>query len=159
MTRAATTNLQPPRRRDRRTFVQAAAGLALAGVGFDRLHANGLTRQTVTTALAAIGAATRTGAVAAPDAVTLTLPDFIEDGASVPVTVTSTLPDIEDIYVLADMNPAPIATHCRLGRGVAPRLSVRIKLAGSGRVYGAVRTAGGLYWTAADAEVTVGGCG
>jgi sulfur-oxidizing protein SoxY len=109
-------------------------------------------------ALAALGAATPAGATEAPDRVRLTLPDFIEDGASVPVTVTSTLPGVEEIYLLADMNPMPIAAQFRMGAGTAARLSVRVKLAGSGRVYGAVRTADGLHWTAADAKVSTGGC-
>jgi predicted secreted protein len=59
---------------------------------------------------------------------------------------------------MADVNPLPIAARFRLGEGVAPRISARIKLAGSGRVYGAVRTPTGLLWTSARAEVAVGGC-
>lgn len=159
MSHPAATELEPPHRRDRRAFVRAATGLALAGIGLDRSQAEAWSRQAVDAALSALGVDTEAGAIAAPDLVHLTLPDFIENGASVPVTVTSTLPSVEEIYVLADMNPAPIATRCRIGHGVAPRLSVRIKLADSGHVYGAVRTADGLYWTAADAQVTVGGCG
>lgn len=90
--------------------------------------------------------------------VRLTLPRLIENGAVVPVSVTAELPDVREIYVLADMNPAPIAAQFRIGPGVAPRISVRIKLADSGRVYGAVRTQNGLYWTSDVANVTVGGC-
>jgi len=76
----------------------------------------------------------------------------------VPVSVSAELPDAREIYILTDMNPSPIAAQFRVGPGVAPRILVRIKLADSGRVYGAVRTADGLYWTTKVAAVTVGGC-
>lgn len=75
-----------------------------------------------------------------------------------PVSISAELPDVREIYILADMNPAPIAAQFRVGPGVAPRISVRIKLADSGHVYGAVRTGDRLYWTTKAAEVTVGGC-
>jgi sulfur-oxidizing protein SoxY len=104
-------------------------------------------------ALSALGAQ-----AAQQGVINLTLPQMIEDGSNVPVTVSTDLSDVTEIYVLADMNPLPIAARFRLGEGVAPRISARIKLARSGRVYGAVRTAEGLLWTAADAKVAVGGC-
>jgi predicted secreted protein len=56
------------------------------------------------------------------------------------------------------MNPMPIAAHFRLAAGVAPRIAVRIKLAGSGYVYGAAQRSDGLYWAAVATEVIAGGC-
>jgi sulfur-oxidizing protein SoxY len=109
-------------------------------------------------ALAALAADTAVGLAAASDDVRLTLPKLIEDGSVVPVTVQTTLAGVRDIYVLADMNPAPIVAAFRIGAQMTPRVSVRIKLAGSGRVVGAVRTAERLHWVAVPAEVTVGGC-
>lgn len=145
---------------DRRLFVQCAAGLVVMASAMPRL-ANADLRPpagTVDAALAALAAETKDGAVEAPDRVELILPQRIENGAVVPVTVEARIPDVRGIYVLADMNPAPIAAQFLLGAGVAPHMSVRIKLAGSGRVYGAVQAPDGLYWTAADTVVTVGGC-
>jgi predicted secreted protein len=140
---------------DRRTVIGCGVWLALAGCGLvSRAAAAGQAPAgTIGAALAAI-------AHPAPsDGVQLTLPRFIEDGSAVPVTVTSDLSDVSALYVLADMNPMPIAAHFRIGPGMAPRMGLRIKLAGSGRVYGAARTAAGVFWTVRDAEVTVGGCG
>lgn len=144
----------------RRTFAQRAAGLVLMGCGMQRLaHADFLPPAgAVDVALLALGAGTEAGAVEAPDRVKLTLPQLIENGAVVPVTVEASVAGVRAIYVLADMNPTPIVARFRLGPGMAPHMSVRIKLAGSGRVYGAVQAAEGLYWAAADAAVTVGGC-
>lgn len=162
MTPAPYTRHRPARRLDhaRRLFGRRAAGLALMACGVQRLANADLLPPAgaVDAALAALGAETKGGAVEAPERVQLTLPRLIENGAVVPVTVATSIPDVRAIYVLADMNPTPIAALFRLGAGMAPQMSVRIKLAGSGRVYGAVQAADGLYWTAADAAVTVGGC-
>jgi sulfur-oxidizing protein SoxY len=149
-----------PLDRRRRRFTQSAAWLAVAACGLKRAAAADVVPPpgAAEAALRALGAASPAGATEAPERVRLTLPDFIEDGASVPVTVTSTLSGVEEIYLLSDMNPMPIAAQVRMGAGTAARLSMRIKLAGSGRVYGVVRTADGLYWTAADAKVSAGGC-
>jgi predicted secreted protein len=143
----------------RRAFVRAFPVLAIAGCGFsgrllaDEIALPTVTPDGVTSALTAIDARARRS-----DRVRLTLPDRIEDGSSVPVTVTAELDDVTEIYILADMNPMPIAAQFRLGAGIAPRISVRIRLAASGQVYGAVHGRDGLHWTARSAEVIAGGC-
>ena len=139
----------------RRRFVQSGLGLALAGCGMGDLVRAELLPPTyrVEDALAAIAVPAR-----ASDRVHLRLPERIEDGAAVPVTVTADLADVEALYVLTDMNPMPIAAWFRLGPGMAPRIAVRIKLAGNGRVYGAAKGRDGLHWTATAVEVLAGGC-
>jgi sulfur-oxidizing protein SoxY len=147
---------QTPRTALRRRFLKrSAVWLSLVGCGIvDRAAA------VIQPPASDVGAALSAldGREAAPGEVELTLPKVIEDGSAVPVTVATTLPDVEEIFVMADVNPLPIAARFRLGEGVAPRISARIKLAGSGRVYGAVRTPTGLLWTSARAEVAIGGC-
>ncbi len=142
--------------------MRSATCLALSGCGLQQAAAADALMPpppgTVDAALAALAAGTVSGSRRTPDQIRLTLPGLIEDGASVPVSVATTLTDVQEIYVLADMNPMPIAAQFRLGPGVAGQMSVRVKLAGSGRVYGAVRTPEGLYWTTAKADVIVGGC-
>ncbi len=140
---------------ERRLFMQSAAWLALAGCGLEGPAVAETLSQTfsIDDALAAIARPARES-----ERVKLRLPERIEDGAMVPVTVTTDLTDVVALYVLADMNPMPIAAQFRLGPGLAPRISVRIKLAGSGRVYGAAQRSDGLHWTTAAAEVVVGGC-
>lgn len=143
----------------RRAFSQTALWLALAGGGPLPTVADQRTTPAdrVGAALDALGNKAGGSPQASPR-VRLTLPNLIEDGAVVPISVSADLPDVREIFILADMNPTPIAAQFRIGPGMAPRISVRVKLAGSGRVYGAVRTGGGLYWTATAADVTVGGC-
>jgi sulfur-oxidizing protein SoxY len=144
----------------RRAVASTAAWLTLAALGLAPVSRAAVLPPTgaVEGALAALAAGTVEGLATESDRVQLTLPKLIEDGAVVPVTVQTTLAEVRDIYLLADMNPAPIAAEFRIGSGMAPRMSVRIKLAGSGRVYGVVRTAKRLHWAAVPAEVTLGGC-
>jgi len=144
----------------RRDFARSALCLTLSSMVLARASRADILPPSggVDAALAALAADTEEGVATASERVQLTLPKLIEDGAVVPVTVQTTLADVRDIYVLADMNPAPIAAEFRMGPGMAPRISVRIKLAGSGRVFGVVRTVDRLHWTLAAAEVTVGGC-
>jgi sulfur-oxidizing protein SoxY len=162
MTAHPATNIRAAARPDlvRRAFAGSAAWLTLAGLGLAPApHAAVLPPPgAVDATLAALAADTVAGVSTESEKVQVTLPKLIEDGAVVPVTVRTTLADVRDIYVLADMNPAPIAAEFRLGPGMAPRMSVRIKLAGSGRVYGVVRTADRLHWAAVPADVTLGGC-
>jgi len=140
---------------ERRLFIQSAAWLAMAGGGLEgpALAEMLSPAYSMDDALAAIARPARES-----EHVQLRLPERIEDGAMVPVTVTTDLTDVGALYVLADMNPVPIAAQFRLGAGMAPRISVRIKLAGSGRVYGAALRGDGLHWTAKAADVVVGGC-
>lgn len=142
----------------RRAFSRTALGFVLAGCGV--LPAMGGVRPPADRIGAALSALGDLAGSAPRESgnVLLTLPTLIEDGAMVPITVSADLPDVREIFVLTDMNPAPVAAQFRIGRGMSPRISVRIKLAESGRVYGAVRTSDGLYWNAAAAEVMLGGC-
>lgn len=159
MTRSHSTAESTQPNRQRRAFSQSMLGLALGGWGLVRPAVAGSPPPVdhIAAALRALGSKAGARPEASP-LVHLTLPRLIEDGAVVPVSVSAELPDAREIYILTDMNPSPIAAQFRVGPGVAPRILVRIKLADSGRVYGAVRTADGLYWTTKVAAVTVGGC-
>jgi sulfur-oxidizing protein SoxY len=146
---------------ERRGFIACGIWLALVGCGLISRAEASLAPpvDSVGAALAAIaGNAAASDNAVASNQVQIKLPQLIEDGAVVPVTVSTQLTGVRELYVLADMNPMPIAAQFRLGAGVAPRMALRVKLAGSGRVYAAVRTDAGLFWTAADAVVSVGGC-
>ncbi|WP_296698755.1 thiosulfate oxidation carrier protein SoxY [Thiocapsa sp. UBA6158] len=86
------------------------------------------------------------------------LPEVVEDGAVVPVTVSSTLVGVEEIYVLVPTNPYPAAVRFEIPDGTEPFVSIRLKLAQSGAVYAVVRAKGRLYSRVAETRVTVGGC-
>ena len=100
------------------------------------------------------------GGMPAPSsAIDLELPELTENGAMVPITVTSRLPDTEQIVLLVESNPFPLVAQFAIAAGTEPFLATRVKLAQSGSVCAIVR-AGGRYWSATkDTVVTLGGCG
>ncbi|KNZ32539.1 MAG: hypothetical protein AD742_11650 [Methylibium sp. NZG] len=113
-----------------------------------------LAAQTFEDAMAALGAAP-----AAPGQVTLVAPALVENGAIVPITVSSALPGTREIVLLCDRNPVPVAVHFSFALGTEPVVSTRIRMATSGTVVAAVVTDRGVFAASRSVEVTVGGCG
>jgi sulfur-oxidizing protein SoxY len=100
------------------------------------------------------------GGVPAPSAlITLEAPALADNGAVVPITVTSALAGTREIMLLVDGNPQPVAARFTIPPGTEAFVATRIRMAGNGTVYAAVRTDDGLYAAARAIEVTVGGCG
>lgn len=91
--------------------------------------------------------------------ITLQLPEVADNGAVVPVSVSSRLPGTREILIVVDGNPQPLAVRFSIPDGTEPFVATRIRMAGSGTVYAAVRTDDGLFAVARRAEVSVGGCG
>jgi sulfur-oxidizing protein SoxY len=87
------------------------------------------------------------------------LPDKVENGALVPVTITSHLPGTQALFIVAELNPNPLAVRFNVPEGTVPFVHTRIKLARSGTVYAAVRAQGRLYALGRDVRVDKGGCG
>jgi sulfur-oxidizing protein SoxY len=86
-------------------------------------------------------------------------PDIAENGAVVPVTVSTTLPDVESIAIIAANNPVPLIANFNLMDGAEGFVSSRIKMGKSGDVIAVVKSGGKLYRTAKEVKVTIGGCG
>lgn len=90
--------------------------------------------------------------------VTLTCPEVAENGAVVPVTVSTTLPDVEAIALLFDKNTSPLVSLARLGKGLKPSIALRVKMGESGQAIGVVKAGGKLYAARQEVKVTAGGC-
>ena len=91
--------------------------------------------------------------------VTLDAPSIAENGAVVPITVSSVLPGTREIVLLVDCNPLPVAVQFSFAPGAEPFVTTRIRMAASGTVVAAVLTEHGVYAVSRAIEVTVGGCG
>lgn len=91
--------------------------------------------------------------------VVVTAPEIAENGAVVPVTVSSELADLESITILAPNNPVPLVANFVMGAGAVGYASTRIKMGKTGDVVGVVKAGGKLYKAAKEVKVTVGGCG
>lgn len=82
-----------------------------------------------------------------------------ENGAVVPVTVSTTLPNVESISIIAEKNPSPLIASLNLGANAAGFFSARIKMAKTANVDAYVKSGGKLHMASQQVKVTVGGCG
>jgi sulfur-oxidizing protein SoxY len=92
--------------------------------------------------------------------IAITAPDIAENGAVVPVAITSKIPNTQSISIVAEKNPFPLAATFDVSGAVEPYASVRLKLGQTSNVRAIVKTTDGkFYTTAKEVKVTVGGCG
>lgn len=99
------------------------------------------------------------GIAAVGGEIELSIPDLVENGAFVPVTVECRLPGASEIFIVVEGNPNPLAARFTIPAGTEPFVATRIKMAETSKVYALVRAGGELYATFKTTEVTVGGCG
>jgi len=95
----------------------------------------------------------------ASDKVILEAPEIAENGAVVPVAVSSTLPDVTSITIMVPENPFTIAASYKLADSTMPSVSCRLKMAKTGDVIAVVESDGKLYSVTKQVKVTLGGCG
>lgn len=97
--------------------------------------------------------------ILATDRIRLKLPRIAENGAVVPITVSTSLVGVTAISILVEKNPVPLAATFRLQPPVEPMVSARIKMATSCAVVAVVEAGGLLYSNRQNVKVTIGGCG
>ena len=86
-------------------------------------------------------------------------PQIAENGAVVPIEVTSHLAGTRSISLVVEKNPFPLAARFDFGDGALPYVKVNVKLGESSFVR-VVAEAGGRFYTASkEVKVTIGGCG
>ena len=93
------------------------------------------------------------------DIVFVSTPDIAENGAVVPVTVTSNVPKTESIAILIEKNPNMLAAVFDIPAGTEPTVSTRVKMAQTSNVYALVKADGRYHVTSKEIKVTLGGCG
>jgi sulfur-oxidizing protein SoxY len=86
-------------------------------------------------------------------------PDIAENGAVVPIGVTSAIPKTESIAILVEKNPNMLAAIFDIPPGTDPSLSTRVKMGQSSNVYALVKADGKFYVASKEIKVTLGGCG
>ena len=101
------------------------------------------------------------GAEAAPskDIVFFQTPDIAENGAVVPVGITSNIPKTDSIAILIEKNPNMLAATFDIPAGTDPTISTRVKMGQSSNIYALVKADGKYYVAAKEVKVTLGGCG
>jgi sulfur-oxidizing protein SoxY len=93
------------------------------------------------------------------DKVKLDAPEIAENGAVVPIAVSSALPNVTSIAILVSENPSPLAASYKLPPGTAAAVASRIKMAKTSKVIALVESNGKIYSATKEVKVTVGGCG
>jgi sulfur-oxidizing protein SoxY len=93
------------------------------------------------------------------DKVRLDAPEIAENGAVVPISVTTTLDDVTSISFLVADNPNALAAYYQIPPGTLPSVANRLKMAKTSNVTVIVEAGGKLYSATKEVKVTVGGCG
>ncbi len=93
------------------------------------------------------------------DKITINAPDIAENGAVVPVGVSTDLPGATQISILVVKNPSALAAHFEIPEGTLPEAATRIKMSETSDVYALVKADGKFYTAKKEIKVTLGGCG
>jgi sulfur-oxidizing protein SoxY len=86
-------------------------------------------------------------------------PDIAENGAVVPVEITSKIAGTRSIAILAEKNPQPMVANFSFAEGVEGYVSTRIKMGETANIKVFVNAGGKFYSAAKEVKVTIGGCG
>ena len=152
----------------RRLILKGAAGVALIGLGNlpfglapafaaanDKYPEDAFKQKGDADAIKALY-----GKTAEPsDKVKMDAPEIAENGAVVPISVTTTLADVTSISFLVSENPVVLVASYKIPAGTLPNVANRIKMAKTSNVIVVVEAGGKLYSTTKEVKVTVGGCG
>jgi sulfur-oxidizing protein SoxY len=93
------------------------------------------------------------------DKVKMDAPEIAENGAVVPISVSTTLADVTSIAFLVSENPNVLIAKYNIPTGTLPSVANRIKMAKTSNVTALVEAGGKLYSASKEVKVTVGGCG
>jgi sulfur-oxidizing protein SoxY len=152
---------------DRRKVLKSTGGMAVMGLAASAglLNAGSAwaqawnkaafsTKSTADTVKALGG----TTAVESKDIV-ITSPDIAENGAVVPFTISSRLPNTETISLLVEKNPNALAASFSIPAGTEAGVTTRVKMGQTSNVTALVKADGKFYYTTKEVKVTIGGCG
>ena len=134
--------------------VAVAAGLLKPGQVLADWNQAGFDAKQPADALASIGASS---AANSPN-IDLKAPDIAENGASVPLEITVSMPDVESLAILAEKNVYPLIADYKL-TDFGGFIATRIKMAQTADVRIIVKAGGKVWTTAKEVKVTIGGCG
>jgi len=148
----------------RRTFlkvsgavlVTAAAGMLKVGHALAATwNKAGFEAKVPGDALKALGATTTTPS----KEIVISAPDIAENGAQVPITVSSKLANTQSISIVVDKNPFPLSSSFDFANGAEGYVSTKIKMGQTSNVIAVVKADGKFFTAGKEVKVTIGGCG
>jgi sulfur-oxidizing protein SoxY len=93
------------------------------------------------------------------DKIKLDAPEIAENGAVVPISVSTSLADVTSIAFVVPENPNVLAAYYKIPQGTLPNVANRLKMAKTSNVTVIVEAGGKLFSATREVKVTVGGCG
>lgn len=100
-----------------------------------------------------------TASPATNDGIVIEAPQIAENGAVVPIEISSRIPGTTSLAVMIDKNPFPLAGRFDFMGGALPFVKINVKMGETSDVR-VVATAGGKHFVAVkEIKVTIGGCG
>ena len=133
-----------------------AAGLFRTGSAWADWNKGAFDTKSLNDAVKALGG---TGATESKE-ITITSPDIAENGAVVPFTIASKLPNTEAVALLVEKNPNILAANFQIPQGTEPWINTRVKMGQTSNVIALVKTSDGkFHYAAKEVKVTLGGCG
>ncbi len=147
-------------REDRRTFLKllslmAAAGLLPAPAHAEEWNKAAFAAKSVDDVVRLLGGS----APQQSDQVILNGPEIAENGAVVPLEITSQVPNTESIAILIEKNPNTLAATFTIPPDTLPDIQTRVKMNETCNVYALIRSDGKFFYAAKEIKVTLGGCG
>ena len=92
--------------------------------------------------------------------VILTAVDVAEDGAAVPLGISTALPNVRQLLLLVEKNPSALVAMFQVTDSIEANFSIRTKMGQSSDVYAvAILNDGRALWAKKEVKVTLGGCG
>ncbi len=95
----------------------------------------------------------------ASDAIKIDAPAIAENGAVVPVTIETSLKNVEAITIISEKNQTPLVANFNMTPKTEGYISTRIKMGQTSNVIAVVKADGKLYSARKEVKVTIGGCG
>lgn len=140
--------------------------LKTSGTLLALLAANGLLPQTAfanpfeAKNLAEVLKSMGAGAPVASADIILTAADIAENGAVVPLGVSTNLPGVKRLMLLVEKNPATLAASFDVTDAVDAAVNTVVKMGQSSNVFGvAIMNDGRVLFAQKEVKVTLGGCG
>lgn len=89
----------------------------------------------------------------------ISAPDIAENGAVVPVSVTTSLPNVQQIAILVEKNPNALSANFTIPPGTEAYVSTRVKMAQTSNIHALAKVDGKWLVASKEIKVTLGGCG
>jgi len=149
------SSMNPLRRLSLQAAAALVAGLALPLRALAAWNKEAFQAKSAADALKSLGVASS----AESKDVVIEAPQIAENGAVVPIEITSNVPNTKSIALVIEKNPFPLAAKFDFAEGAAPYVKVNVKVGESSFVRVLAEAGGKFYSASKEIKVTIGGCG